>query len=35
VRGDVGTVTMWIEDPITRERRRVTQVVVAPAEGGK
>jgi NADH-quinone oxidoreductase subunit L len=35
VRGDVGTVTMWIEDPITRERRRVTRVVVAPAEGGK
>ena len=35
VRGDVGTVTMWLEDPITRERRHVTQVVVAPAEGGK
>ncbi|HWO20909.1 MAG TPA: NADH-quinone oxidoreductase subunit L [Kofleriaceae bacterium] len=35
VRGDVGTVTMWVEDSITRERRRVTRVVVVPAERGK
>jgi NADH-quinone oxidoreductase subunit L len=38
-RGEVGKVTMWIEDPISRERIRVTRVVRAasgaPAEGSK
>jgi NADH-quinone oxidoreductase subunit L len=38
-RGEVGTVTMWIEDPISRERKHVTRVVVEPApdapEGSK
>ena len=36
-RGDVSTVTMWIDDPITRERIPITRVVAepAPAEGSK
>ena len=37
LRGEVGTVTMWIEDPITRERIAVTRVVAetAPVERTK
>jgi NADH-quinone oxidoreductase subunit L len=37
LRGEVSTVIMWIEDPITRERTRVTRVVAegAPAERNK
>jgi hypothetical protein len=37
LRGEVTKVIMWIEDPITRERIRVTRVVAedAPAERTK
>jgi NADH:ubiquinone oxidoreductase subunit 5 (subunit L)/multisubunit Na+/H+ antiporter MnhA subunit len=36
LRGDVGKVTMYIDDPVSRERTQVTRVVVetAPAEEG-